>query len=113
MSFQKKLPASTLPEVLISMVIIMAVFTVAIVIYSRITASGFSLTAGQVQGEMESIIREIEEKKQLTEETITIDSIKYHKTAEPYEGFPDLVVIRVEAEQNGKVVGELRKVVGL
>jgi competence protein ComGF len=108
---RKKISASTLPEVLIAMIIIMAVFTVAITIYSRITFSGVSVTDTQAHGVMnQMVINGIEENK-WEEQTLVLDSIHYQKSISPYKDFKDLFIFQVTAKREQKTIGTIRQIV--
>ncbi len=107
----KKLQASTLVEVLIAMVIIMAVFVVAMAIYTRVTGSGYALSSTRSQLQMQQIIRESISSRDWQEQQVEVDSIVYQKTVTAYPGYDDLVVIEVKATQNDQVLGKLRQVV--
>ncbi len=108
--FGRKVGASTLPEVLIAMIIIMSVFTIAITIYSRITVSGVSVTNTQVQGIMTQMIFTAVETNNWKEENVTLDSIYYQKTLSPYKDFKDLFIFQVTAKQEQKIIGSMRQI---
>lgn len=108
---QRKLSASTLPEVLISMIVIMTVFTVAITIYVRITSSGVSLTNKQIDGEMNRIISQSIQESDWKEENIIQDSIEYRKAVFPYIDYQNLFVMQVTAFRNEEALGKMRRVV--
>jgi type II secretory pathway pseudopilin PulG len=107
----KKVQASSLLEVLVSMVIIMIVFTLAIGVYSKVTNSGISINDKQIQQQMQSIISASGENKEWDNESFEINNINFSKTVSNYNNYTDLYLIEVEAKKNGKVVGELRQIV--
>jgi Tfp pilus assembly protein PilV len=108
---QKKVNASTLIEVLVSMVIIMGVFAVAMGIYIKIMSSGFSLTHKQVQQQMQNIMQQSRENKDFSEGSVKLEDIEYHKKVRTFQSYTDLYLIEVEALQNGKILGTLKQVV--
>ena len=108
---KRKVQAATLLEVLVSMVIIMIVFVLAMGMYTRVTGAGFSLSQLRSQKEMEQIIRESIRNKDWENQSLMKDSIAYQKTASAYAGYEDLVLIEVKAEQNGKLLGTLKQIV--
>lgn len=110
MDIKGKIPASTLPEVLVSLLIIMAVFTIAITISGRLFSSGISITKEQARSGMDSIISGAIRAGDLEEEIIRADSISYYKKVDPYPGYPGLVIIEIEAVQNDVKVGTMRKI---
>lgn len=106
-----KLPASTLIEVLISMVIIMAVFVVGIAVFARVTQSGFSMSRTEAQQQMHKIIQESIANNDWEEQQVIQDSILYVKSVNEYSGYPDLLVIEVNAMQQERNIGTLRQLV--
>ena len=106
-----KLRASTLVEVLVSMVIILGVFAIAMGIYIKITGSGFSLTQKQVQQQMQSIIQQSREEADFTDAVVKLDDTEYHKRVSRYGQYHDLYNVQVEAIQNGVKVGSLKQVI--
>lgn len=106
-----KVPASTLLEVLVSMLIIMIVFSIAIGIYTRITSSQLSLSSRKAQQYMQRILAESKENKNWSDETLFADSISYKKTITDYPGYSDLLLISIQAEQNGKELAEMKEIV--
>ncbi|WP_146198828.1 hypothetical protein [Pararcticibacter amylolyticus] len=106
----KKIEASTLVEVLIAMVIIVAVFGVAIGIYTNVTQSGYSVSTTQSQQQMRKIADESILNHDWEDQELMEDSIIYRKTVSAWPGYQDLVLIEVQALQNEKVLGKLRQV---
>lgn len=106
-----KLPASTLIEVLISMVIIMAVFVIGIAVFTRVTQSGFSMSRAEAQQQMHKIIQESIFNKDWEDQELMQDSILYIKSVKEYSGYPDLLIIEVNALQQEKNIGTLRQLV--
>ncbi len=109
MQIKLKVDGETMPEVLISMVIILAVFTMSLTIYTRVTFGGLSLTDSQVQGEMESIIYNAAKGKGI--KTLSIDSITYTTSMADYGDSSGLFVIDIQAEQNERIVGKMRRII--
>ncbi|KAA8476142.1 hypothetical protein BDE36_2602 [Arcticibacter tournemirensis] len=107
----RKLAASTLIEVLIAMVIIVAVFGMAMGIYTNVTQSGYSISTTQSQQQMQTIIGESISNRDWQDQEVIEDSIRYRKTVSAWPGYDDLVLIEVRANQNGKEMGRLRQVV--
>jgi hypothetical protein len=108
---QKKLPASTLPEVIISMVIIMAVFVVAIGIYVKVTQSGLSMSKTWAQQRMKSILMESIKNKDLEDAVLNLDSVEFKKSVTAYAGYADILLITIQANQHGKNVGSLQQLI--
>ncbi len=107
---QVRLKASTMPEVLIAMMILLTAFTIAMVVYSRLLGGGVSLTSQQAYAQMESIIITSAGMGQdFVDEIKVIDNIEYRKTFIPYG--TGLSIIQIEAIQHGLPVGKLRKII--
>ncbi len=107
----KRVAASTLLEVIISMVIIMAVFTVAIGIYTKVTQSAFSFSRAGAQQQMKKILQESIENKDFEDAVVQVDSIEYTKTVTAYAGYSDLLYVKIEASQNGQRLAELKQII--
>lgn len=108
---RKKLKADTLVEVIISMLIIMVVFVVAIGIFTKVTLSSFSTTSTIVHTQMNHILQEAVRTNILEARTINQDSIIYEQTVSSYENYTDVLSLKVEAFQNQKSIGKLQRLV--
>jgi len=106
-----KVKASSLVEVLVALVIIMAVFVIAMGIYTRVTQSGISLSKMKAQKEMSRIIQESIQNGDFEGQSIERDNIVYEKSVTAYAGFSDIILIEVKADQNGRLLGHLRRLV--
>jgi hypothetical protein len=107
----RRLEASTLLEVVISMVIILAVFTLAIGIFTRVTQSGFSFSSAQAMQHSKCVFYESITSGDLDNRVTTVDSIEYKKTVEGYAGHSDIVLMTIEANQSGKSLGTFKRLV--
>ena len=107
----RKIRASSLLEVLIAMVIIMIVFSLAIGIYAKVTASGFSLSDKQIEQEMQRIVAESKKTGDWRDDTFTSGDITYRKAVGRYKDYSDLYLLEVEALKAGKSVGRVREIV--
>jgi hypothetical protein len=87
------------------------VFSIAIGIYTRVTQSGFSLNRSLAQQQMKKIVFESIDKKDWENTEQMVDSILYKKIVTPYAGYSDLLFITVEADQQGKKIGEYKQIV--
>jgi len=92
-----KLKASTLVEVLIALLIIMAVFVSGMIIFANITKSARSQTLRKVQGDMKVIQATYESYPIDTDEEVTEDSIRYTIQIIGMEQYPSLKRISVVA----------------
>jgi len=106
-----KVSGSTLIEVVIATVIILAVFTVAIGIFTKVTQSGYSVSRTSARQQMETIIDQSIRDLDYVDEILEADSIDYEKSVVPYSGYDDLLLFQVEARQGATTIGKLQKVV--
>ena len=107
----KRIQASTLLEVIISMVIMMAVFVVAMGIYTKVTHSGTSLSKVKAQQHMKKIIDESVQNRDWEDAVSVDDSIEYKKSVNVYAGYEDRILITVEAVQEGRSLGDIKRIV--
>lgn len=107
----RKVSASTLLEVIISLVIIMAVFTAAIAIYAKISTSELSLSRRQAQQQMQEMIQEVKEKKDWENETLQVKDIIYEKEITAYADYSDLYQVKIKAFQNEKLISSMKEVI--
>ncbi|WP_423147021.1 hypothetical protein [Rubrolithibacter danxiaensis] len=111
-SLIKKISASTLIEVIISMVIIMAVFSVAMGIYIKIMNSGASTTSRKMQIIMRGIVETSIQNKSWGEEVLEKDSVILRKTLIPYnQQYTDLYLLKVVAETEGGKKDSIQQVI--
>lgn len=98
-------------EVVIATVIILAVFTVAIGISTKVTQSGYSVSRTSARQQMESIIDQSVRERDYEDGILEADSIDYEKSVVPYSGYDDLLLLKVEARQGATTIGKLQKIV--
>ncbi|WP_407427535.1 hypothetical protein [Arcticibacter sp.] len=106
-----KVSGSTLIEVVIATVIILAVFTVAIGIFTKVTQSGYSVSRTSARQQMEAIIDQSIRDQDYEDEILEADSIDYEKSVVPYSGYDDLLLLKVEARQGATTIGKIQKIV--
>ncbi|HEY0056918.1 MAG TPA: hypothetical protein VGB63_16325 [Pedobacter sp.] len=106
-----RVPASTLLEVIISMVVMMAVFTVAIAIFTKVTQSGYSSSKVEAQQQMQIVMQESIENRDWQNGVLVVDSIEYTKRVSNYTGYADLFLVTLEAKQQDKALGNLIRIV--
>jgi len=108
---QKTVKAATLIEVIISLVIIMLVFVMAIGIFTRITQSGIAASSILARNKMNDILQETISQEKFEQQTLEEDSIIYRQTIADYPDYPDILVVQLEAIQNGKSLGKIQQLV--
>lgn len=105
-----KISGSTLIEVVIATVIILAVFTIAMGIFTKVTQSGYSVSRTSAHQQMQYIVEHAIRDRNYEDERLQTDSIDYDKTVVPYTGYEDLLVIQVEARQGMTTIGKIRRI---
>ena len=103
--------ASTLLEVIVAMVIILVVFSLAVGIYNNVLGSTSSAKREQVNAMTEHLIRKSINESNWNELDTLQDSITLKKTVLPDEKDVNLLQITVTAFQQGKQVGQSRRMV--
>lgn len=106
-----KVSGSTLIEVVIATVIILAVFTFAMGIFTKVTQSGYSVSRTSARQQMQCIVDQSIRDRDYEDEILEADSIAYEKTVVPYLGYDDLLLVQVEARQGVTTIGKLWKIV--
>lgn len=106
-----KVNASTLLEVIVAMVIIMVVFVIATGIYTNVIKSSPSIKQQQARALAAGIIQQSKIDHDWTESQVQVDSITLQKEVLPYEGYVDLILIKVTAKEQGKEIGVVKQIV--
>jgi Tfp pilus assembly protein PilE len=107
-----KVKASTILEVLISMVIIMVVFGIAMMIYANVTQ--FSLSVKKIKAEalLNEYLQTAEKSNGNTTQSFNVDSLSIQQTIKSYNTEKNLVEIDLAAyDANQQKVAELHKVI--
>lgn len=104
----KKISGATLIEVLIAMVIITSVFSMAIVVFNNILASG--VTDGKVRAlnQMKALQQHLIITGNAESKELMIDSITYRLEVVVDAGLAGLETVKIRATQQGKLLGEIR-----
>jgi len=104
----KKLPASTLIEVLIALVIIMAVFITASKIYVNVFMSAPSYQNMSIKKQLlDQLNKCIENPNEVTEHSI-IEGIEYQTTVKQAGYSDSLSIVEVKAFNQEKLVGAIK-----
>jgi type II secretory pathway pseudopilin PulG len=104
---RKRLDGATLIEVLIAMVIIMAVFSIAIAVFSNVLSSGVSSRQIQANAEMERLRLQILNDTTLNQSHLLIDSIDYDVVFME-SNTPGLTLVEIKAIDHRKLKGQLK-----
>jgi hypothetical protein len=99
--------ASTILEVVISMIIIVLVFGIAMMIFTNVTRLSLSVKKLKAQALLQQVMINA-----TVTETITIDEFRIEQEVKPYRGNSGLTDIRLTAyDQNQQKVAESEKVI--
>ena len=107
-----KLKASSLVEVLISMIIILIVFSIAMGIYANVLRLSLSIKKHHAQAVLYQVLRKIEKSPQLSEEKFTLEGFYIKQIITNYQYQKYLTEIHLTAVDKNKIkLAEVRKVV--
>ena len=109
---KSRVKASSILEVIISMIIIMVVFGISMMIYTNVLSSSLSGKKIRAQALLQETMLEAEHATVNTTQTSTIDDFRIEQDAKPYNDDPDLTVIHLTVyDENQQKVSELQKVI--
>ena len=92
-----RIPASSIIEVTVGMVIIGIVFAIALMIYTQLSGSSKNLQQLKYSGKMKSIARETVLQGSWIDETITDEQVIIQKEVIPYGNTKGLFLLQLEA----------------
>lgn len=109
----KKLPASTLVEVLVSMVLIMIAFGLGLSVYFSILNSDSNRLELEASLLLNEVVEETHLRQSWFNETIQLDVFTIEKTLSPYEGMRDrLQTLSVIAyNKDGKAIASCKELI--
>ncbi|MBC7913520.1 MAG: hypothetical protein H7Y07_05285 [Pyrinomonadaceae bacterium] len=107
-----RLSASTLIEVVVSMVIIVIVFSIAMGIYTNVLRLSLSVQKYQAQATLHQLLNQLEKSPQIMNQSYSINDLRINKEITLYNNQQNLKEIHLIAfNQNQEKVAEIRKVV--
>ncbi|MDB5008617.1 MAG: hypothetical protein JWP45_3010 [Mucilaginibacter sp.] len=107
-----KLRASTILEVIVSMVIIVIVFGIAMMIYTNVLRLSLSAKKLRAQALLEETLFTAEHNATNTTQTFNIDDFRIEQEVKPYVQNSSLTDIHLTAyDQNQQKIAELEKVI--
>ena len=110
LKFTAKVEASTILEVVISMVVILAVFTMAMMIYTNVMRSSLSVKKIKAQALLHAAMAKAEHNK--NNQIFTADDFKIEQKIGPYDNEPALTEIDLTAfDLNLDTIAKLKKVI--
>jgi type II secretory pathway pseudopilin PulG len=108
----QKVRASTIIEVLISMIVIMVVFGIAMLIFANVTRSGVSEKKVRSSAVLQQILLDDERTTDLASRTFTVDSLRIEQQVKNYNGQGSLVEIDLRAyDTGGQLTAETHKII--
>jgi Tfp pilus assembly protein PilE len=109
---KKKVRASSILEVIVSMVIIVVVFGIAMMIYSNVLRLSLSAKKLKVQALLMEVMLQAEHSAKNTTQSFALDNFRIEQEAKPYRDNSSLTEIHLTAfDQNQQKMGELQKVI--
>lgn len=107
-----KLRASTILEVIVSMVIIVIVFGIAMMIYTNMLRLSLSAKKLRAQALLRETLFTSEHSAANTTQTFTVDDFRIEQEVKPYHDNSSLTDIHLTAyDQNQQKIAELEKVI--
>ncbi len=104
--------ASTIMEVVISMIIIVTVFGIAMMIFSNVLRLSLSAKKIRAQALLRETMLNAEHTANNTTQTFNIDDFRVEQEAKPYNGESNLTEIHLTAyDINQQKIAELQKVI--
>jgi len=109
---QKKITGSTILEVIISMVIIMLTFGIAMMIYSNVTRLSLSTEKMQAQAILLETMRNLELSKDITSQSIVAGDFSVEQSVKPFNDDNNLISVSLIAyDDNHQEIAVLKKVI--
>jgi Tfp pilus assembly protein PilV len=112
LKYNSRVAGSSILEVIISMIIILLVFGIAMMIATNVTRSSLSVKKLSAQALLQELLLKAEQNKENDSQTFTLDNFSVEQEIKPYAGDPDLLVIRLTAyDSHHDTVARLEKVI--
>jgi len=112
LKYKGQLHASTILEVIISMVIILFVFTIAMMIFTNVSRSSLSVKKIKAQALLHEVLSKAEQNKENSTQTFTIDEFRVEQEIKTYENNVGLIEIHLAAyDANQDTVAKLKKII--
>ena len=109
---KSRVEASGILEVVISMVVIVVVFGIAIMIYTNILRGSLTVKKIKAQALLKEILIKDEQQLNNTTQFLTLQNFRIEQEVEPFGDDAKLAVIRLSAyDQNQQEIAELLKVI--
>jgi Tfp pilus assembly protein PilE len=107
-----RVKASTVLEVIISMIIIVVVFGIAMMIYTNVLRLSLSAKKIRAQALLQETMLNAERNTGNTNQSLTVDDFRIEQEVTPYNSESNLTAIHLTVyDQNQQKVAELQKVI--
>ena len=112
LNIRSKVPASTILEVVVSMVIIVIVFGIAMMIYNNVLRLSLSSKNIKAEAILQQALLQAEQGRQLAGQSLTVDDFRVEQEIQPYGNDGNLTEIDLTAyDANQQKAAELKKVI--
>lgn len=112
MKIRSKVQASTILEVVISMIVIIAVFGIALMIFSNVTRLSLSAKKLKAEAILQDRLLKLERSGNNIDETIAVDAFRVEQQITAYNDSSNLSQVHLSAyDDNNDIVAELQKVI--
>ena len=107
-----QLPASSILEVIVSMVIIVIVFGIAMMIYTNVLRLSLSIKKLKVEALLQETMLKAERNTENITQSVTISDFRIEQEVKPYQDIAGLTEIHLTAfDANQQKIAELQKVI--
>lgn len=107
-----KARASTIIEVLISMIVIMVVFGMAMMIFANVTRSGVSEIKVRSSAVLQDVLLGDEKAAEISSRTLTVDSLRIEQQVKNYNTEGSLLEVDLAAyDQSGRKTAEAHQII--
>ena len=112
LSIRQKVRTSTIIEVLISMIVIMVVFGMAMMIFANVTRSGVSEIKVRSAAVLQEVLLVDEKAAEISSRTFTVDSLRVEQQVNNYNTEGSLLEVDLAAyDQSGRKTAEVHQII--
>jgi len=112
LKYSGRLKASSILEVIISMIVILLVFGIAMMISANVMRSSLSVKKINAEALLHELLIKVEENKENSTQTFTLGDFRVEQEIKTYNSDPALIDIHLTAyDINQEKVAELQKVI--
>ncbi|MBW4890132.1 hypothetical protein KXQ82_10415 [Mucilaginibacter sp. HMF5004] len=112
LKFKAKLKASSILEVVIAMVVIVTVFTIAMMIFTNVQRSSLSVKKIKAQRVLQDALLVAEKMSDISKQSFVIDDVRVDEEISEYNNVTNLHLVTLIAyDQNQEKIAEVKEVV--